>query len=237
MFGNRNKQQKRGKPPTLVEMPDAPPGLYGDPADQFAEIYGSAMVGQARMFVVALLCGVLAIVSLVAMWGLAAKSTVVPMMVPVSDAAGVVGTPTRVENIKPNQAVVKAELGKYVAAVFTIDRALTVKLHKEANVRSKGLAVTQFADFRTQEAIYERLGKDATLQRIPTVGSVDLSQEGLAFVFASTEEAQGTATGLNKAKWRVTLKYEFDPPKTEAEVLENPLGLLVTALNITREGK
>jgi type IV secretory pathway TrbF-like protein len=211
--------------------------MYDDAAGKFAEIYGPALVGNARMFVVACAALAVAVAAVGGMYQLSIKSTATPWLVEVSKDGGVLSKPVRIESIQPNRAVVKAELAKFIRQIFTLDIALTPRYFREANVMTSGLATTKFSEFRVLENVAQRLSKEPDMTRIPTVTSVDMSQEGIAFVFLSTEETRGAITGVAKSKWRVTLKYAMNPPKTEAEILENPLGLYITDLNITQEGK
>lgn len=234
MFGRSKKQISIQ---SLADLPGAPEGVFKDPAHEFAEIYGSAVVGQSRLFVVSGIMGFVALAAVIGMFSLANKSTAVPWIVEVNDDSGVVSRPVKIENIRPNQAVIKAELARFIKYIFTIDKALTGGYFRDANVMTSGLGTTKFANFRASENVAQRLAMETSMSRTVTVTSVDLSQQGVAFVFLSTEEHVGQVVGLVKAKWRVTLKYELDSPKSEAEILANPLGLFVTDLNITQEGK
>lgn len=234
MFRRRKKEEA---PTSLAQQADAPEGLFKDPAHEFSEIYGSALVGQNRMFVVAGLFGLVAITAVIGMFLIAANNTAVLWTVEVTNEAGIVKRPVKIENIRPNQAVVKAELAKFIVNIFVIDKALTPRNFKDANVMTSGLGTTKFSNFRISENIAARLVKEPDMTRLVKVASVDLSQAGIAFVFLTTEETRGALTGIAPAKWRVTLKYEMTPPKTEDEILINPLGLFITDLNITQEGK
>lgn len=210
--------------------------MFNDPAAQFAEIYGGALVGQQRMFLISIACVLMALGSF-AMYVLNSRSNIaVPWLVEVNDK-GVVNKPVRIEVVRPSDAVVKAELGRWITKVFTIDRQLTQKLFGEANVMTKGLGTEQFTEFRVKQGITERMTKDPSLQRRAAVQSVDVSsQPGVAFIFLTTQEAAGTNANTASSSFRVTLKYEFIPPQTEAEILANPLGLFVTSMNVTEEG-
>jgi len=232
-----DRTEKPRKLPSLADLRDAPAGLYSDPAGKFAEIYGSAKVTQARMFVAALACAAVAGIAVVGAVTLANRSTAVPFYVAVNDDGGIRNVPTKIESIRPNQAVIKAELAKFIVNIFTIDPKLTPRFFKAANVMTSGLGTSQFADFRTEQKINERLANEPEMTRTPVVTSVDISQPGVAFAFLSTTESRGDASKVLVAKWRVTVKYELQPPKTEVEILANPLGLFVTGLNITQEGK
>lgn len=225
------------KTPGLADHRDAPAGMFSNPAGKFAEIYGSAKVSQARMFIAALACAAVAAVAVVGAVALANRSTAVPFYVEVNDDGGVRNVPTKIENIRPNQAVIKAELAKFIVNIFTIDPKLTPRFFKAANIMTSGLGTSQFADFRTEQKINERLAEEQEMTRTPVVTSVDISQPGVAFVFLTTTESRAEASKVSVAKWRVTVKYELQPPKSEEEILSNPLGLFVIGLNITQESK
>jgi type IV secretory pathway TrbF-like protein len=219
----------------LSESPSAPPGLFRDPIGEFAEIYGSALVGQQRMFLIACLCVVLAFASFL-MYVLNSRSNIaVPWIVEVNERQGIVSKPVKVEPVRPADAVLKAELAKWIEKVFTIDQLRTRELFGEANVMTSGLGTEQFREFRIRHAIAERMNRDKSLQRRAEVRSVDVSTPGVAFIFLGTQEAQGTNASAATGSWRVTLKYDLIPPQSEKEILANPLGLFITSMNVTEE--
>lgn len=233
MFGRKKNTRQH----TLAELPSAPVGMYDEARDAFAEIYGSAMVGQARLFVVSCVMGAVAAVAVVGVILASNKNTAIPVLVETNAELGVVNKPVRIENIRPNAAVIKAELAKFATKVFTIDARLTPLYFREANVMTRGLATTQFSEFRISEDVLNRIAKEQAMSRTVSVNSVDTSQAGIAFVFLTTSENRQSSTGVVQLRWRVTLNYELTPPTTEAQILENPLGLFVTGMNIIREGK
>ena len=223
-------------PAGLQNQHDAPPGVFDDPAGQFAEIYGGAQVASQRMFLVAMCAVALAVFSVIALFVVAQKSVAIPWLVEVSDSGGVVSKPVRLETVRPGDAVIKSELARWATKVFTIDSALSPRYFREANAMTKGLGEAQFTEFRVSQGVVERMTKDATLQRVPTVASVDVSQPGVAFVFLTTKESRGTSVDAAATRYRLTLKYEIIPPNTEAGILANPLGLFVTSMNVSEEG-
>lgn len=231
-----NKRSTPTKSPVLSEHPDRPSGVFDDAVDEFAEIYGSAKVAQQRMFMLAVLGVALAAGALIALWNISQKSVAVPWLVEVNPLTGVINKPVRIESVRPSDAVVKAEIAKWVTKVFTIDASLTPRYFREANQMTKGLGEAQFTEFRVKQDVIDRMTRDPSLQRKPTVTSVDVSQSGVAFVFVATQEAQGTNANSVSAKFRVTVKYEFIPPQTEADILKNPLGLYITSMNVSEEG-
>ncbi len=226
---------KTTKTTRLSDSAAAPAGLYSEAANEFVEIYGRSKVGEQRMFLIAIASIGLAVAAF-AMYVMNSRSNIaVPWYVPVNER-GVMSKPVRIEAVRPADAVVKAELARWITKVFTIDRQLSQKLFGEANVMTRGLGTEQFTEFRVKQNVTERMTKDATLQRRATVNSVDVSQPGVAFIFLTTQEAQGTNANSASGSYRVTLKYEIIPPSTEADILVNPLGLYITSMNVADEG-
>lgn len=187
------------------------------------------------MFVVVILTIGLAVCAVVLLFINAQKSVAIPWLVEVNAEVGVVNKPVRIEAIKPSQAVIKAELSRWITKIFTIDNIQTPQLFREANTMTKGLGTQQFTEFRVKQNVIERVTKDSTLQRKVTVSSVDVSQAGIAFIFLSTQEAHGTDANTGSARFRITLKYELVPPDTERALLANPLGIYITSLNVIEE--
>jgi type IV secretory pathway TrbF-like protein len=237
MFG-KSRSSKKNSPPLLATDPGRPDGMYEEVQQKFAEIYAGGAVNANRFFLMNIVLGLLLCGSLVGWFISASKNNVaVPWLVEVNPETGTASRPVRVENVRPSEAVLKAQLADWTTKVFTIDKALTQGYFKAANIMTKGLGASQFAEFRVNQAVVERLAKEPYLQRLATVSSVDVaSQPGVAFIFVSTAESRGNNASAVTARWRVTLKYELISPKTEAEILANPLGIYVTSMNVSEEG-
>lgn len=235
MFGKKRVASPEASPAPISQS--APAGMHDDAAGKFAEIYGGALVSQHRMFLVAMGAVVVAAASVVALFSVASNNVAVPYVVEVAPGTGLVNKPVKVEAVRPSEAVLKAELAKWAERVFTIDKDLSPRYFREANAMTKGLGEAQFTEFRVSQGVVERMTKDPSLQRIPTVTSVDVSQPGVAFIFVRTKEARGTTAAADLTQFRVTVKYEFIPPATEAAIMANPLGLFITSMNVSEERK
>lgn len=237
MFKRRKVTSPAPAHPQAPGVMPAPPGMHDDAAGKFAEIYGGAVVAQHRMFIVAAGALLVAAASVAALFSVASNNVAVPFVVEVAPGVGVTNKPVRIEAVRPSEAVLKAELARWAVKVFTIDSDLSPRYFREANTMTKGLGESQFRDFRVSQDVVARMAKDPTLQRIPTVTSVDTSQQGVAFIFVQTKEARGNTAVADTAQYRVTVKYEFIPPATEAAIMANPLGLFITSMNVSEEGK
>lgn len=216
---------------------NTPAATLGDGAQQFSEIYGAAMVNSSRWFVISVACVLLAIVAVATLAVLFPLKEVTPYVIEVNPGSGLVNKPVEVTKVSPNIAVVKSELSRWAEAVYTIDPLRTNDFFKYANVRSRGKAVAQFAEFRGREQVFSRLQKESGLVREVQVSSVDASQTGVAFIFLKTLERTGSqSVDASKVKrYRLTLHYQIDPPREESALLANPLGLYVIFFNEAEE--
>lgn len=238
LFSGKSKNQ----PTSIVgddirRLPNTPTSAYEDGANKFAEIYGSAMVNSGRLFAITIVALLLAITAVGAVMVLTPLKEVTPYVIEVNSGSGVVNKPIEVQKITPNIAVVKAELGRWAEAVYTIDPLRTNDLFKYANVRSRGKAIAQFSEFRAREQVFARLQREAGLVREVQVSSVDASQTGVAFIFLKTLERTGnqSAEDSKVKRYRLTLHYQLDSPREEAALLANPLGLYVNFFNEAEE--
>lgn len=222
---------------TLAAQPNTPPAALSEGAGQFAEIYGSSMVQSHRMFLVAIIAMLLALVGVLAVVVVMPLKEVRPWVVEVNPDTGVVNKPVEVQKITPNVAVIKGELARWAEAVYTIDSVRTPELFKFANARTRDKAIAQFTEFRIAERTFERLQREPNLSREARVTSVDASQKEVAFVFLTTTERGGSsgAGDVLTKRFRLTLHYTLDPATQEADLLRNPLGLYVTFFNASEE--
>jgi type IV secretion system protein TrbF len=221
----------------MATQPNTPAVVFGKGMAAFAEIYGSSKVDAARWFVVAMLSILLAITAMAAVSVLMPLKEVRPWVVEINPETGIVNRPVQVERIDPNLAVVKAELARWVEAVYTLDPLRTSELMRWANSRAADKAVAQFTEFRARERVFERIRNEKDLAREVKVTAVDASARGTAFIFITTTERVGSsAPSADRIKrFRVTLNYRLTPATQEAELLANPLGILVTYFSDAEE--
>jgi len=232
-----NPQFEDVSPEDIRKQSNTPVSTLGDGAQQFAEIYGAAMVNSSRFFVISVASVVLAITAVATLAFLLPLKEVTPYVIEVNSGSGLVNKPIEVTKVSPNIAVVKAELARWAEAVYTIDPLRTNDFFKYANVRSRGKAVAQFAEFREREQVFVRLQREAGLVREVQVSSVDASQTGVAFIFLKTLERTGSQSvdASRVKRYRLTLHYQIDPPREESALLANPLGLYVIFFNEAEE--
>lgn len=222
---------------SLRDATNTPPSVYDEAANKFAEIYGSSRMEAQRWFVVAAGCLLLATACVATLAMLVPLKEARPWVVEVNPTSGVVNKPVEILRVEPNVAVIKSELGRWAEAVYGIDPLRSSEALRWANARSAEKAVTQFAEFRARERIFERINREPDMVREVKVTAVDVSQKGTAFVFLTTSErvGAGTPSADRSKRYRVTLNYKVVPPNQEKEMLENPLGLYVTFFSDVEE--
>ncbi|MDP3350471.1 MULTISPECIES: type IV secretion system protein [unclassified Hydrogenophaga] len=221
----------------LASQPNTPPSVFGDAAHQFGEIYGSSKVEATRWFLIAMLCLVLASSAVGALVLITPLKEVRPWVVEVNPTTGVVNRPVAVERIDPNLAVVKAELARWVEAVYAIDPQRSRESLRWAAERAAGKALGQFTEFRGRERIFERIRSEPEMVREVKITAVDASQRGTAFIFLTTTERVGSqpVNPEQVKRYRVTLNYQLTTATQEADLLENPLGIYVTYFSDAEE--
>ncbi|CAN7741282.1 type IV secretion system protein [Acidovorax sp. LjRoot118] len=224
----------RRKNADLASLPQSQ-NMATDPRDEFAEIYGSALVGQQRWFIVCLILGLITLVAIFAYWQASRDKVAIPWLVEVNPTTGAIARPVKIEAVTPNQAVVKAELAKWVEQAFTIDPKQSMQFLREATSRTNGKAVDQFRAFRVEHDIVNKINKEPNYLRFAKVATIDLSQRSLAFVYVKTHEISLDGKEVNPKSFRVRVDYALTPPKTEEEIFANPLGFVVTQFSYTAE--
>lgn len=222
--------------PTIMDLPQSV-HVARDPKDEFAEIYGNARAAQTSMFIVACLVSMVALALVFALWSSTHEKVAIPWLVEVNPSTGDIARPVRMETVTPNQAVITAEIARWLEAVFTIDPKQSLTLMSEANRKTTGKAVGQFRDFRIEHDVMNKIQKEPQYLRFAKVTSVDMSQKGFAFAFVTTHEVNADGKNVNYTNYRVRVDYALSPPKTKEAILANPLGFFVTLFSPMEERK
>lgn len=216
-------------------IPNSPVIATLDPARKFAEIYGSATTNSSRWFVVAFLeLVIIGILCFVLLAMLPLKKTEVFVVETNADKI-LVAKPFKAEEFKPDARFVKAEATTYVRNLMTIDPYLTRGNFEQAMARSNDKAVAKVKEIISLDQPFERLAKQPGLVREVNVSSVDTSQPGLIFVTVTTNERLSQNAPITE-NWRFTLHYKTTPPESEAELMNNPLGIRFVYFERFKEG-
>lgn len=192
----------------------------------FAELFGDPQSNAARWFVAAALLAIVVLVQGLAIIKMLPLKQVVPYAVE-HTGDGTVVKVVQAAHYKPTAGVVKSELARWVERMLVIDPYLTRDNLRLSTRSLRGKAVSQHKEFVDAEAPFKRLLAAPGLVRVARASGVDLSQDGIAFVFVTTTERSGTGEPLVQ-KWRFTVHYALSAPDTEEDILSNPAGLNIT---------
>lgn len=231
MFRGKKKpdpvQELEGHPAAQVAM--------GGPLNEFADLVTGHRVASQRMFLVAVMALLVAAGTGVGMYHIATTRQVERLIVEVTPNDGVRGKPVRINEMKPSDAVLKAELAKWAEKVMAIDSKRSGDWLQEANVMATGKALEQFRSWRETEGIATKIQKEPDYIRTAKVTSVDVATPGVAQVWVVTKESRGNMAPASPVQYRIRLDYSLAPPKTEQEVFDNPLGLYITFFEPTKQ--
>ncbi len=214
---------------------NTPPIALAEPAQKFAELYGNAATNSSRWFLVSLVLLVIIFFLGFALMALAPLKKVVPYLVETNSEKLLVAQPFKIEEFRPDARFVKAEATTYVRNLMTIDPYLTRGNFENAMRRSTDKAVGKVKDLIQSDQPFERLAKQPGLVREAVVSSVDTSQPGVLFVTVTTNERLSQNPPIVE-NWRFTIHYKTVPPETEAQLMDNPLGINFVYFERFKEG-
>lgn len=163
---------------------------------------------------------------------MATSSEAVPVAIVVDTDAGSIGS-ARVSaqefqrQVEANQVLLTSQVRSFVSDLLTLDPYLTNANLKRVKARLTGTASADFRDYMASETPPERLVKTDGLTRTVDPIKVDVSQRGLAFVSAQTNERVGASSPVVKT-WRMTIRYTVEPQDDAASIVDNPLGFKVS---------
>lgn len=220
---------------TQSMLRNTPPVAQLESAQKFSELYGNAATHGTRWFLFAMLMlfinGLLSF-SLVLLVPL---KQVVPYLVETNAEKLIVAQPFKAEQFRPDTRFVKAEATTYVRNLMTIDPYLTRGGFESAMRRSSDKAIGKVKEVIATDQPFERLAKQPGLVREAVVTSVDASQPGLIFVTVTTKERISQNPPMVE-NWRFTIHYKTVPPESEAQLMDNPLGINFSYFERFKEG-
>ena len=201
---------------------------------EWFERYGCAVVERNRMFLGWVLTTVALLAASLAIAALLPLKTVEPFVVRVADNGQVALDRAAAQRYVPGRAERTYFVSRWVQQVLTLDPYLTERQLSEAWRMTSGLATRQLLDWLRAERPLERLRRDPGLSRSVAIVTVVALDESVMQVRARTETRAG-AGEPRSAVVQVTLHYTLVPPRTEAEIMRNPIGLYVTRFNVVEE--
>lgn len=197
------------------------------------ERWGGAVVEANRWFIGFVLMCVVAIVQLYAITEMLPLKTVVPWLITVKDTGKIEGTPVEALKFTPDDNAKRYFLKEWTTKLFTLDRFLTEKYLIEAYSVVRGQANAEFRQFIDEKKPLIALRADPQLVQNITIRSVSFVQDMAALVRIRVETRSNT--GLKFTDKLVTVHFAVIPPKTEAEIYANPIGLYITHFAVSED--
>lgn len=199
------------------------------------EQYGSAIVERNRYFIALVILALLALAEGGAIYHMMPLKTVVPYVVKVADNGSVVTSNVATANFQAGEKEISYFLIEWTKNLMTLDKQLTEHNLKAAMRRTSGVASTQLSEHVRLTQPFVALSKTPDLVRTVDVITMP-AQIAEKVVMLRVETISRTATqALPKKRFQVTLRYEISPPKTEQEIMDNPIGLFITDFKLSEE--
>ena len=219
--------------------PDEPPSsaplnAFERARVEWFERYGCAVVDRNRLFVGWVLTTVALLAACLALAVLMPLKTVEPYVVRVADNGLAIADRAAAQTYRPGRAERTYFVSRWVQQLLTVDPYLTERQLAEAYRMTSGLATQQMLDWMKADRPIERLHKDPGLSRSVAIVTVAPLDEAVMQVRVRAE-TRSLGSAAQSKTLQVTVHYAIVPPKTEAEIIQNPIGLYVTRFNVAEE--
>lgn len=214
------------------------PSPYAIKRRRWFEVFGGVTVANWRLFLVTVAISVVAVAEAIALSMMVPLKTVVPYVVKVEKEGRVTVESAATQAYVPGQSEIDYALSKWVRNLLTIDSYLTSNPKRnnilEAYAMTRGKAAEEFVQWFRETKPVEAVNKDPSLTRVAHVGNLMRVQDGAIIIRVVTETRSAKQTPVTENQM-VTIHYSIVPPQTEKEILENPLGLVVTHFAISKD--
>lgn len=215
------------------------PEPYAAQRRRWFEVFGGVAVANRRLFLVVLALAAVVVAQAIALAALTPMKTVVPYIVKIEDSGRTSLEVAGAQRYVPGQREIDYALARWVRNLLTIDSYMTSNPQRnnvlEAYVMTRGKASEQFVEWFRATKPVEAVNQDPTLTRVVQVRNLLYVKEGEAVIIRVTTETRSAKQQPVTENQMVTIHYTIIPPKTEKEILENPIGLVITHFAISKD--
>lgn len=219
----------------MAESPDP----YAKQRRRWFELFGGVAVANRRLFIALVALAAVAIAEAVALAALAPLKTAVPYVVKIEDTGRVSVEAAAAQRYVPGKNEIDYALARWVRNLLTIDSYSTSNPARnnviEAYVMTRGRASEQFVEWFRAARPVEAVNQDPTLSRVVQVRNVLTVKEGEAVIIRVVTETRSAKQKPVTENQMVSIRYAIVPPKTEKEILENPIGLVITDFSVSKD--
>lgn len=206
---------------------------YQSAAQVWDERIGSARVQARNWRLMAFGCLLLALLMAGGLVWRSAQSIVTPYVVEVDNAGQVRAVGEAATPYRPNDAQIAHQLARFIGLVrsLSIDPVVVRQNWLDAYdyTTDKGAAVLN--DYARVNDPFTRIGKESVTVQITSV--VRASDTSFNVRWTERRYVNGASAGLER--WTAVVSIVHQPPRTEARLRKNPLGLYVNGLSWSRE--
>jgi type IV secretory pathway TrbF-like protein len=205
-----------------------PPVVDPNPTRMWFEVQGAPIVERNRYFLICM--GLLAalVAACIALAVMAPLKTVIPFVLEKAEDGAVMPAPLSAQQYQPGSAEKRYFIAQWARQLLTLDPHLTQQYLSEAYLVTRGKATVEFTDWVQRNAPMAELKRDPTLTRTVSISSISLVEDEVALVRVATERRNAGNPLAAREKFILTIHFATVLPKTEQELLKNPVGLFVT---------
>ncbi|MDE1941783.1 MAG: type IV secretion system protein [Betaproteobacteria bacterium] len=227
-FRLRNEASRVGGRQGLQPPPGTPAVAAPKPERVWFEAQGAPVVERNRYFLICLGLLFALCAACIALALMVPLKTVVPFVLEKTDEGAVQPAFRTAQQYQPGSPEKRYFIAQWARQLLTIDPHLTERYLSEAYRVTRGKATVEFTDWVQRTAPMAELKRDPTLTRTVSISSVSLIQDQVALVRVSTERRNAGNPMAGREKFILTIHFATVPPKSEEELLSNPVGLYVT---------
>lgn len=237
-FGNRKDQNaaNKGKRPDPRSTGNAPPTSYDQAKAEWLERMGSPIVEKNRWFIMAILLAVALVLGAFAYTKILPLKSVQPWIVEVDKLTGETkASSVQTTSYVPQEREIRYFLARWVRQLTEIGPSTPRDL-QEAYKFVRATAVDSFKEYLQTSHVFAELKRDPTLRRSIEISSITFIQDGVAMIRVVSTTRTTLSMPVQK---RFIIKADFilDPPKSEMEIQENPIGFFITHFDFREELK
>lgn len=231
----RKKQTAQRNQQTVESIGNAPPTAYERARAEWAERNGDSTVNQGRLFVIATVSLLITLAMAVAIASLLPLKEAIPYEINFDRDTGetsVVAIKTR--PFEPDEIQKRYFIAKWVQTLMRIDPLTIERDLTEGFKLVRGKGINEFKEYISKTQPIKRVRENSTLTRSVEISNIQFLGENIAQVRVVATERTAQEK-FDPRRYNAIVHFVIDPPKTEAEMYANPIGLRITHFDISED--
>lgn len=199
------------------------------------EQYGSAVVERNRYFISMFVLSLLCLAEGAIIYQMMPLKTVVPYVIKVADNGSVIARNAATSDFVAGEKEISYFMVEWTKNLMTLDRQLTERNLKAAMRRTSGVASSQLSKFVTDTKPFIALSEMPDLVRTVDIITMPAEIANKVMMLRIETVARNAKEVLVTKRYQLTLHYALAPPKTEQEIMDNPIGFFITDFKLSEE--